>query len=112
MDERDEQLLQQFFSEKVQQTIADDGFTERVMNRLPKRVKTYTRLWTAFCVLMGVVLFTVFHGWQLLLVYLEVFLRTTIVEPPHINPVMVAFVFSSILMIIVYEVLSYERVFR
>jgi hypothetical protein len=112
MDKHDEQLLQQFFSEAAQQTVEDNGFTERVMNRLPKRVKTYTRLWTAFCILVAAVLFTVFHGWELLLVQIEVFLRTTVVEPPHVNPVMVVFVLFSLMMIGVYEFLSYERVIR
>lgn len=37
MDRKDEQLLQQFFIESSQQTIADNGFSERVMRRLPNR---------------------------------------------------------------------------
>lgn len=51
MDKQNEQLLQQFFSEAAQQTIADNGFTERVMSRLPVRnMKLFTRIWTACCI--------------------------------------------------------------
>ena len=53
MIEDNEQLLKQFFSEAAQQKIEDNGFTERVMRRLPMRVNWFTRLWTAFCILMA-----------------------------------------------------------
>ncbi len=113
MDEQNEKLLQQFFSEAAQQTIEDNGFTERVMNQLPPmRVKRFTRIWTACCILIAAILFTLFHGWELLLVQMEVFMRTTIAEPPQINPVMAVFVLISLMMIGVYEVLNYERVIR
>lgn len=112
MDEQNERLLQQFFSEAAQQTIADNGFTERVMSQLPVRVKHFTRIWTACCILIAAVLFTMFHGWELLMVQLEVFLRTTMAEPPQVNPLMVGFALFSLLVIGVYEVLSYERVIR
>ncbi len=113
MDEQNEKLLRQFFSEAAQQTIEDNGFTERVMNQLPPvRVKRFTRIWTACCILIAAILFTFFHGWELLLVQMEVFLRTMIVEPPQVSPVMVVFALFSLLMIGVYEVLSYERVIR
>lgn len=112
MDEQNEKLLQQFFSEAAQQTIDDNGFTERVMSRLPVRVKRFTRIWTIGCIAIAAILFTVFHGWELLLVQMEVFLRTTIAEPPQVNPLMVVFALFSLLMIGVYELLSYERMIR
>ena len=37
MDEKNDILLRQFFSEAAQQTIDDNGFTERVMSQLPVR---------------------------------------------------------------------------
>ena len=113
MDEQNEKLLQQFFSEAAQQTIDDNGFTERVMSRLPARnYKRFTRIWTTCCILIAAVLFTVFHGWELLLMYLEVFLRTTIVESLYLNPLMVVFILFSLMMVMVYELISYVRVFR
>jgi hypothetical protein len=112
MDEQNEKLLRQFFSESAEQKIEDNGFTEKVMDRLPVRVKRYTRIWTIFCVLFAAVLFTVFHGWELLLVQFEVFIRTSIAEPPHANPLMVVFTLFCLMMIGIYELLSYERVIR
>ena len=66
MTEDNEQLLKQFFSETAQQTIADDGFTERVMQRLPLRANWFVRLWDGLCLLVAAILFIVYDGWQLL----------------------------------------------
>lgn len=112
MDEMNKKLLQQFFSEAVQQEIEDNGFTERVMSQLPVRMKLFTRIWTAGCILIAAILFYVFHGFEIMLVQLEVFLRTTLVEPPQVNPLMVVFALFSLTAIGVYEVLNYERVLR
>lgn len=113
MDDNNEKLLRQFFSEAAQQTIEDNGFTERVSNRLPVRsIKWFTRIWTVGCIVIAAILFTVFHGWELLFVQMEVLLRTTIAEPPQINPLMVLLGLFSLMMIGVYELLSYERVIR
>ena len=112
MDRQDEQLLQQFFSEAAQQTIDDNGFTERVMNRLPMRVKWFTRIWTACCILVAAVLFFVCHGWELLMVQMEVLVRTTLAEPPQVKPFVVVLTFFCLLMIGAYEWLSRERLIR
>ena len=43
----DEQLIRQFFTERMSE-IPDDGFTQRVMNRLPSRTEQWlNRLWIA-----------------------------------------------------------------
>lgn len=113
MDEMNEKMLQQFFSEAAQQTIEDNGFSERVMSQLPVRgMKWFTRIWTAGCILIAGILFYVFHGFELLWVQMEVFLRTTLAEPPQVNPLMVVLALVSLLMIGVYEVVSYERALR
>lgn len=112
MDSQNEKMLHQFFSEAAQQTIDDNGFTERVMSRLPVRVKCFTRIWTVCCVLIAAILFCVCHGWELLVVQIEVFLRTTIADPPQVNLLTVAFAFFCLLMIGVYEWLSHERLIR
>lgn len=65
MDMTDNQLLDQFFSEARQTTIADEGFTERVMQHIPNRkTQTLSRLWTAFCVALAVGLFVLLRGWE------------------------------------------------
>ena len=113
MDRHDEQLLQQFFNEEAQQTIADNGFTEQVMSQLPRRsMKWFTRIWTTCCILIAAIFFYLFHGFELLLVQMEVFLRTTMAEPPQVHPAMVVLALFSLLMVGVYEIISYERVIR
>ncbi len=99
-EDRDEQLLRQFFSEAAQQQIADDGFTERVMQRIAaveahrivatKQVpigsfRRFNRLWTVLCVAVFVALFVAFRGWELLAIQLEVMLRVMATQSPNIN---------------------------
>ena len=62
--------LAEIFKQAAQQQIEDDGFTERVMQNLPETktmtVRRLSRLWSLFCLLMGVGLFFAFGGWQVL----------------------------------------------
>lgn len=54
-DNRDELIVRKFFEEnKVD--IPDDGFSRRVMRRLPDRARRLNRIWTAVCVLSGLLL--------------------------------------------------------
>ena len=116
----DDLLLQQFFSDAAQQTIADDGFTERVMQRLPQTshvtshvsTKLFNRLWTAFCILVFAVLFMIFNGWELLTIQFEVMLRTLAVESFSVNLQMLAAVLFGLLFVGVGEAISYQRVRR
>ena len=55
MIDKDERLLQQFFSEAANQKIEDNGFTERVMQSLPVAsqrswLSSFSCLWTWFCI--------------------------------------------------------------
>lgn len=66
----DEALLQRFFADSARMDIADDGFTDRVMRRLPEEVdaRCYRlyRLWTAAMVAVCVAVFFFVNGFQLL----------------------------------------------
>ena len=104
MREDNDLLLQQFFSNAAQQQIEDNGFTERVMQRLPSRINWFSRLWTMFCIVVFAVLFVVFHGWELLAVQLEVLLRTWTIESVSFNPLMLAIVLFGLLFVGVGEV--------
>ena len=112
----DDLLLQQFFSDAAQQTIADDGFTERVMQRLPQTshvtshvsTKLFNRLWTAFCIVVFAVLFVAFHGWELLTIQFEVMLQTLAVQTFSVNLLMAATVLFGLLFVGVGEVISSE----
>jgi len=74
----DEQLLEAFFLPARQQQIADDGFSSRVMQQIPEaavsvttltdsRVIRQSRLWTVFCVVAAVGVFTWIGGWSRML---------------------------------------------
>ena len=112
MDKQNDALLQQFFSEAAQRTIEDNGFTERLMNQLPSRMLRFERIWTAGCIVIAAMLFTFFHGWELLIVQAEVWLRTTLAEVPQVSPLMAVFALFSLLLIGAYELINYERVVR
>ena len=117
MIDKDEQLLQQFFSEAAHQKVEDDGFTERVMQRLETegklqasaiRLHTITRLWTVFCISVFVILFVVFRGWELLAVHLEVMLRTMAAQSFSINLMMLFSVVFGLLFVGTGEIISSE----
>lgn len=54
-DNRDELLVQRFFEENAIE-VEDRGFTKRVMRRLPDRASRLSRIWTAICAVIAVVL--------------------------------------------------------
>lgn len=66
----DEALLQRFFADSTRMDIADEGFTDRLMRRLPEEVdaRCYRlyRLWTAAMVAVCVAVFFFVNGFQLL----------------------------------------------
>lgn len=66
----DEELLQRFFADSARMDIADDGFTDRLMRRLPEEVdaRCYRlyRLWTAAMAVVCVAVFFFVNGFQLL----------------------------------------------
>lgn len=66
----DEELLQRFFADSARMDIADDGFTDRLMRRMPEEVDTRCyrlyRLWTAAMVAVCVAVFFFVNGFQLL----------------------------------------------
>lgn len=66
----DEALLQRFFADSARMDIADDGFTDRLMRRLPEEVdaRCYRlyRLWTAAMAVVCVAVFFFVNGFQML----------------------------------------------
>ncbi len=114
MNEDNEKLLQQFFSDAAHQQIADDGFTERVMQRIAAtegqwsmaNIRRFNRLWTWFCIAVFVALFVMFRGWELLAVHFEVMVRTLFAESFSINPLMLFTVLFGLLFVGVGEAVS------
>ena len=66
--ENDDKLLRQFFAENRQEP-ADDGFTRRVMERLPRRafrLQRLERIWNIGCAVLCVAIFVALDGARLL----------------------------------------------
>ena len=104
MIDDNDRLLQQFFSEAASQQIEDNGFTERVMQRLPSRMNWFVRIWNTVCIVLFAVLFVVFRGWDLLAVQLEVMLRTMSTHSFSINLLMMFTIVFGLLFVGVGEV--------
>lgn len=62
----DEELLKRFFAHSSCMQVPDDGFSRRVMRRLPRRVALRQRVayvvWTVLCIAACVVVFFVSDG--------------------------------------------------
>lgn len=62
MMDNDEKLITKFFAENKQE-FADNGFSGRVMRRLPApKAVRLNRIWTLFCVVAGTVLIVITGG--------------------------------------------------
>ena len=112
------QFLDDLFKQAAQQQIEDNGFTERVMQNLPETntntVRRLSRLWSLFCILIGVGLFFAFGGWQvlqglffgglrMLLRWLEVFALTAPTTEININLWVVLLLVGFVLVVLPYQ---------
>ena len=112
-----DQFLADLFKQAAQQQIEDNGFTERVMQNLPTgtvTVRRLSRLWSLFCILVGVGLFFAFGGWQvlqglffgglrMLLGWLEVFAMTAPTNEININLWVVLLLAAFVLVVLPYQ---------
>ena len=112
------QFLDDLFKQAAQQQIEDNGFTERVMQNLPEAktdvVRKLSRLWSLFCIVIGVGLFFAFGGWQvlqglffgglrMLLGWLEVFALTAPTTEININLWVVLLLVGFVLIVLPYQ---------
>ena len=78
MTEKENKLIEDLFKQAAQQQIEDNGFTEKVMERVERVDQTslvphrLSLLWTWFCIAVSLVLFFVFNGWDMLKASLHV----------------------------------------
>lgn len=63
MESNDDKLLRDFFAREKNE-IADNGFSRRVMRRLPSRVNRLAQIWAVFVSLVALTLFFAFDGLQ------------------------------------------------
>ena len=118
MEDKNDIMLKQLFSEAAQQQIEDNGFTERVMANLPERsgysVRTLSRLWTMFCLIIGMLAFWLASGYsalegflsgakQMLITTIEVFLATAPTTEIQINPWVVVLLLVFVLIFLPYQ---------
>ena len=109
--------LADLFKQAAQQQIEDNGFTEQVMQNLPTTAVTarrLSRLWSLFCILVGVGLFFAFGGWQviqglffgglrMLLGWLEMFAITAPTTEININLWVVLLLVGFVLVVLPYQ---------
>ena len=62
--ENEDKLIRQFYQEQSRD-IEDNGFTERIIQNLPKRDKKRYPVWEMFCLGMCGFLFFILNGWDI-----------------------------------------------
>lgn len=63
----DEALLRRYFeTRRAAAPLEDNGFTQHVMQRLPRRIPLWARLWSPCCMLLSIALFIHLHGFELI----------------------------------------------
>ena len=118
MTDKEKIMLEDFFKQAAQQQIEDRGFTERVMQNLPERrveqVRRLSRLWTIFCGVVGVAMFFLLGGWQVVqgwflaavrmtIGWLEIFMVTAPTTEISINPWVVLLVLVFVIIFLPYR---------
>ena len=118
MTDKEKIMLEDFFKQAAQQQIEDRGFTERVMQNLPERrveqVRRLSRLWTIFCSVVGVAMFFLLGGWQVVqgwflaavrmtIGWLEIFMVTAPTTEISINPWVVLLVLVFVIIFLPYQ---------
>ena len=118
MTDKDNIMIEEFFKQAAMQQIEDNGFTERVMLHLPEKkadkVRRLSRLWTLFCVIVGLGLFFIFGGMQIvrmamtgllqmMLSALEVFVATAPTAEIPVNPWLLLLVVAFVIIYLPYQ---------
>lgn len=82
LTENENKLIENLFDEARRQEIEDDGFSRRVMRSLPSadsqftvRMRRISRLWTAFCIMLGIALLAVTRTFEQLPAAIENLIR-------------------------------------
>ena len=117
MTDNNDLLIEKFFKQAAQQQIEDNGFTERVMERVVQTKPSTRRmsiLWTWSCVAIALVLFVFLGGWESLkatmmvwmttaLTSLEVLITTAPTAELPVNPVVVFLLVAFVLVYLPYQ---------
>ena len=79
-DDRDELLVRKFFEDNAVE-VPDDGFTRRVMRRLPDRERRLSRIWAAVCAVAGVLMLLKFNWLGVLVSYIGSLVKALACRP-------------------------------
>ena len=113
MTDNNDLLIEKFFKQAAQQQIEDNGFTDRVMERVAQTKPSTRRmsiLWTWSCVFIALALFILLGGWESLKATMMVWMTTALTSlevlittaPTTELPVNPAVVFLLVAFVIVY----------
>jgi len=117
MTDNNDLLIEKFFKQAAQQQIEDNGFTDRVMERVAQTKPSTRRmsiLWTWSCVFIALALFILLGGWESLkatmmvwmttaLTSLEVLITTAPTAELPVNPVVVLLLVAFVLIYLPYQ---------
>ena len=117
MTDNNDLLIEKFFKQAAQQQIEDNGFTDRVMERVAQTKPSTRRmsiLWTWSCVFIALALFILLGGWESLkatmmvwmttaLTSLEVLITTAPTAELPVNPVVVFLLMAFVLVYLPYQ---------
>ena len=117
MTDNNDLLIEKFFKQAAQQQIEDNGFTDRVMERVAQTKPSTRRmsiLWTWSCVFIALALFILLGGWESLkvtmmvwmttaLTSLEVLITTVPTAELPVNPVVVFLLVAFVLSYLPYQ---------
>jgi len=117
MTDNNDLLIEKFFKQAAQQQIEDNGFTDRVMERVAQTKPSTRRmsiLWTWSCVFIALALFILLGGWESLkatmmvwmttaLTSLEVLITTAPTAELPVNPVVVFLLVAFVLVYLPYQ---------
>ena len=117
MTDNNDLLIEKFFKQAAQQQIEDNGFTDRVMERVAQTKPSTRRmsiLWTWSCVFIALALFILLGGWESLkatmmvwmttaLTSLEVLITTAPTAELPVNPAVVFLLVAFVLVYLPYQ---------
>ena len=108
MMENDDILVSKFFEEYTQEVEAH-GFTKRVIRHLPDRAARLNRIWTALCIVAGIVFFIGIKGWKIIAESLLVLFHTTPAQDVfQLSPLTIMLSVLALTMVGVYQLASRE----
>ena len=104
----DETQIRRFLeAHRASAPLEDNGFSQRIMQRLPRRIPLWARLWSPCCILLSIVLFIHLRGFELIWQALREIFTTQAEQliPQQFDP-KVWLVAGGVLLFLVYQKLS------